>query len=156
MHSRLEPIAKRLGITELLKKYPYEISGGQKQRAAVARALITEPRIILADEPTGALDSKSTDELLRLFTAFVALNGLTALSKLTSWFMLLGTALPAALLVLLGVARLVLGHESATPLTWDALIPAIFDTHSITVNQARATCTRIFGRNSPAPSLAWF
>ena len=74
MHSRLEPIAKRLGITELLKKYPYEISGGQKQRAAVARALITEPRIILADEPTGALDSKSTDELLRLFTEGNALG----------------------------------------------------------------------------------
>lgn len=74
MHSRLEPIAKRLGITELLKKYPYEISGGQKQRAAVARALITEPRMILADEPTGALDSKSTDELLRLFTEVNALG----------------------------------------------------------------------------------
>ena len=74
MHSRLEPIAKRLGITELLKKYPYEISGGQKQRAAVARALITEPRLILADEPTGALDSKSTDELLRLFTEVNALG----------------------------------------------------------------------------------
>ena len=74
MHSRLEPIAKRLGITELLKKYPYEISGGQKQRAAVARALITEPRIILADEPTGALDSKSTDDLLRLFTEVNALG----------------------------------------------------------------------------------
>lgn len=67
MRSRLEPIAKRLGIMDLLKKYPYEVSGGQKQRAAVARALITSPKLILADEPTGALDSKSTDELLTLF-----------------------------------------------------------------------------------------
>ena len=67
MHMRLIPIAKSLGITELLKKYPYEVSGGQKQRAAVARALITEPKLILADEPTGALDSKSSDELLELF-----------------------------------------------------------------------------------------
>ena len=67
MAERLAPIAERLGITELLKKYPYEVSGGQKQRAAVARAMITDPRIILADEPTGALDSKATDELLRLF-----------------------------------------------------------------------------------------
>lgn len=67
MKARLEPIAKQLGITDLLKKYPYEVSGGQKQRAAVARALITSPKLILADEPTGALDSKATDELLRLF-----------------------------------------------------------------------------------------
>lgn len=67
MNARLIPIASRLGITELLKKYPYEVSGGQKQRAAVARAMITNPRLILADEPTGALDSKSADELLRLF-----------------------------------------------------------------------------------------
>lgn len=67
MEFRLKPIAKKLGITELLEKYPYEVSGGQKQRAAVARALITKPQLILADEPTGALDSKATNSLLRLF-----------------------------------------------------------------------------------------
>ena len=67
MSRKLRPIAEELGIAELLKKYPYEVSGGQKQRAAVARALITDPEIILADEPTGALDSKASDSLLRLF-----------------------------------------------------------------------------------------
>lgn len=67
MKELLLPIADRLGITGILRKYPYEVSGGQKQRAAVARALITSPKLILADEPTGALDSKAADELLRLF-----------------------------------------------------------------------------------------
>lgn len=67
MEQRLLPLTQRLGIDQLLAKYPYEVSGGQKQRAAVARALITNPRLILADEPTGALDSRATDELLRLF-----------------------------------------------------------------------------------------
>jgi putative ABC transport system ATP-binding protein len=67
MESRMMPIATKLGISEILKKFPYEVSGGQKQRAAVARALITAPQIILADEPTGALDSRTTDSLLRLF-----------------------------------------------------------------------------------------
>lgn len=67
MNSRLQPIAAKLGISDILKKFPYEVSGGQKQRAAVARAIITNPKLILADEPTGALDSKSTDQLLKMF-----------------------------------------------------------------------------------------
>lgn len=68
MKEKLDRIAGRLGLTGLLKKYPYEVSGGQKQRAAVARALITRPQLILADEPTGALDSRSSDELMKLFS----------------------------------------------------------------------------------------
>ena len=69
MESRIAPIAEQLGISKLLNKYPYEVSGGQKQRAAIVRALITQPQLILADEPSGALDSRSTDELLGLFNA---------------------------------------------------------------------------------------
>lgn len=67
MEKRLQPLAGRLAITEILEKYPYEVSGGQRQRAAVCRALITEPDIILADEPTGALDSRAAGKLLGLF-----------------------------------------------------------------------------------------
>lgn len=67
MEKRLQPLARRLGISGLLAKFPYEVSGGEQQRAAVARALITDPQLILADEPTGALDSKTSDSLLRLF-----------------------------------------------------------------------------------------
>ena len=67
MRKKLRPIAEQLDITDILAKYPYEVSGGQKQRCAVARALITDPQLVLADEPTGALDSRTSDNLLSLF-----------------------------------------------------------------------------------------
>lgn len=67
MDNRLKPIAAKLGIGGIMGNFPYEVSGGQKQRAAVARALITKPQLIFADEPTGALDSRAAEGLLRLF-----------------------------------------------------------------------------------------
>ena len=67
MESKVVPLASKLGIEKLLNKYPYEVSGGEKQRAACCRAVITNPKMLLADEPTGALDSKSTDDLLKMF-----------------------------------------------------------------------------------------
>ena len=67
MEQKIRPIAKALHIDQFLEKFPYEVSGGQKQRAAVARALITDPRLILADEPTGALDSRAASDLLSMF-----------------------------------------------------------------------------------------
>ncbi|MBX4266637.1 ABC transporter ATP-binding protein [Clostridium estertheticum] len=68
MESRLQPIVNKLGIKDILEKYPYEVSGGQKQRAAITRAIITNPKLVLADEPTGSLDSKSAGEILKLFS----------------------------------------------------------------------------------------
>lgn len=67
IHKRVEEVAKQLGIEDILKKYPYQISGGQKQRVASARAIVSNPKLILADEPTGALDSKSSRQLLESF-----------------------------------------------------------------------------------------
>lgn len=67
IEAKVNYVAKALGISEILKKYPYQLSGGQKQRVACARAIITQPSLILADEPTGALDSKSARMLLESF-----------------------------------------------------------------------------------------
>ncbi len=78
MEKRVRPVAERLGILPLLDKYPFEVSGGEKQRAAIARAVITEPRILLADEPTGALDSRSSAALLGQFAGLNA-SGMTIL-----------------------------------------------------------------------------
>ena len=78
MKKKADAVVGKLGIRELMKKYPYEVSGGQKQRAAVARALVMDPAIILADEPTGALDSRSSDQLLDLFEG-INLEGHTIL-----------------------------------------------------------------------------
>lgn len=68
MEEKLKTIAEALGISDILSKFPYEVSGGQKQRAAAARAIITRPKLVLADEPTGALDSQSSSDLLRVFS----------------------------------------------------------------------------------------
>lgn len=78
MKNKITPLSEGLRINHLLEKYPYEVSGGEKQRTAVARALITNPEILLADEPTGALDSKSTSELLDIFES-INKNGQTIL-----------------------------------------------------------------------------
>lgn len=78
LQCKLDPIASALGISDILEKYPYEVSGGQKQRAAAARAVITGPKLLLADEPTGALDSKSTDSMLETFEQ-INKNGQTIL-----------------------------------------------------------------------------
>ena len=79
MEARIAPLAKMLGIYEQLDKYPFELSGGQRQRASVARAMIVQPEIVLADEPTGALDSKASGQLLDSFTRLHEEGGQTIL-----------------------------------------------------------------------------
>ena len=76
---RVKDIARKLDIDSILNKYPYQLSGGQKQRVAAARAIITNPKLVLADEPTGALDSKSAKQLLETFTALNEKLGATIL-----------------------------------------------------------------------------
>jgi putative ABC transport system ATP-binding protein len=79
IEKRLQEITTKLGINEILNKHPYEVSGGQKQRAAAARAIISNPALILADEPTGALDSKSSKELLNALEYLNEKNNATIL-----------------------------------------------------------------------------
>ena len=76
---KVDEVTKRLEITASLDKYPYEVSGGQRQRASAARAIISDPQLVLADEPTGALDSKSSAELLRCLTDLNEKNAATIL-----------------------------------------------------------------------------
>jgi putative ABC transport system ATP-binding protein len=79
IEKKVNEIAKILGIEDLLEKYPYEVSGGQRQRASAARAMISNPELILADEPTGALDSRSSAELLQCLTNLNEKNQATIL-----------------------------------------------------------------------------